>query len=39
VVVSALHRREGQTEPPPFGVYGAVTAPGRVRAARVPNNG
>ena len=38
----ARYRREGQTEPLPFGVYGAVTAPGRVRlgdTVRVPNNG
>jgi uncharacterized protein YcbX len=27
----ALYRREGQTEPLPFGVYGAVTTPGRVQ--------
>jgi len=27
----ALYRREGRTEPLPFGVYGAVTAPGRVQ--------
>ena len=27
----ALYRREGRTEPLPFGVYGAVTTPGRVR--------
>ena len=26
----ALYRREGQTEPLPFGVYGGVTTPGRV---------
>ena len=26
----ALYRREGQTEPLPFGVYGGVTRPGRV---------
>ena len=38
----ALYRPEGQTEPLPFGVYGAVAAPGRVRVGdtvRVPNNG
>ena len=38
----ALYRREGESEPLPFGVYGAVTAPGRVRVGdtvRVPNNG
>jgi len=27
----ARYRREGQVEPLPFGVYGAVTSPGRVR--------
>lgn len=27
----ALYRREGKSEPLPFGVYGAVAAPGRVR--------
>ncbi len=27
----ALYRREGKTEPLPFGVYGSVTTPGRVR--------
>ena len=27
----ALYRREGRNEPLPFGVYGAVTAPGRVQ--------
>lgn len=38
----ALYRPEGKTEPLPFGVYGAVAAPGRVRVGdlvRVPNNG
>jgi uncharacterized protein YcbX len=38
----ALYRREGRNEPLPFGVYGAVTAPGRVRVGdtvRGPNNG
>jgi hypothetical protein len=38
----ALYRSEGRTEPLPFGVYGAVTAPGRVRVGdtvRVPANG
>ena len=38
----ARYRREGQIEPLPFGVYGAVAAPGRVRVGdtvRVPNNG
>ena len=38
----ALYRREGRNEPLPFGVYGAVTAPGRVRVGdtvRVPTNG
>ncbi len=38
----ALYRREGVNEPLPFGVYGAVAAPGRVRVGdtvRVPNNG
>ncbi len=29
--ILALYRREGRNEPLPFGVYGAVTAPGRVR--------
>jgi uncharacterized protein YcbX len=27
----AAYRREGRNEPLPFGVYGAVAAPGRVR--------
>jgi uncharacterized protein YcbX len=38
----ALYRREGRNEPLPFGVYGAVTAPGRVRVGdtvHVSNNG
>ena len=38
----ARYRREGQTEPLPFGVYGAVVAPGRVRVGdslRLSNNG
>jgi hypothetical protein len=38
----ALYRREGRTELLPFGVYGDVTAAGRVRVGdtvRVPNNG
>ena len=38
----ALYRREGRNEPLPFGVYGAVTAPGRVRvgdSVHVPTNG
>ena len=38
----ARYRREGRTEPLPFGVYGAVTAPGRVRVGdtvRPPNDG
>jgi uncharacterized protein len=37
----ALYRREGETEPLPFGVYGAVATSGRVRvgdAVRVPSN-
>jgi len=29
--ILALYRREGRTEPLPFGVYGTVTRPGRVR--------
>ena len=36
----ALYRREGRTEPLPFGVYGAVTTPGRVQVGdpvRGPN--
>ena len=36
----ALYRREGQTEPLPFGVFGAVTTPGRVQvgdSVREPN--
>ena len=36
----ALYRPEGRTEPLPFGVYGAVTTPGRVRVGDtvgVPN--
>jgi len=38
----ALYRRDGRTERLPFGVYGGVTAPGRVRVGdtvRVPSNG
>jgi len=38
----ARYRREGRTEPLPFGVYGAVAVPGRVRvgdAVRGPNHG
>ena len=38
----ALYRRDGHTEPLPFGVYGAVAAPGRVRVGdtvRLPNDG
>ena len=38
----ALYRRKGRTEPLPFGVYGAVTGPGRVRVGdtvRLPNDG
>ena len=38
----ARYRREGRNEPLPFGVYGAVAAPGRVRVGdtvRVPTNG
>ena len=37
----ALYRREGRTELLPFGVYGGVTAPGRVRVGDTvrPNNG
>jgi hypothetical protein len=31
LVTLAAYRREGRTEPLPFGVYGAVAAPGRVR--------
>jgi uncharacterized protein YcbX len=27
----ARYRREGRTEPLPFGVYGSVASPGRVR--------
>jgi len=38
----ALYRRDGKTEPLPFGVYGAVATPGRVRVGdtvHLPNNG
>lgn len=31
----AAYRREGQTEPLPFGVYGAVVTPGRVRVGDI----
>jgi uncharacterized protein YcbX len=31
----ALYRREGHTEPLPFGVYGAVTTPGRVQVGDI----
>ena len=37
----ARYRREGRTEPLPFGVYGAVTTPGRVQvgdSVRGPNS-
>ena len=33
----ASYRREGRSEPLPFGVYGAVLAPGRVRLGDIAN--
>jgi hypothetical protein len=33
----AAYRREGRTEPLPFGVYGAVRVPGRVRVGDIAN--
>jgi len=33
----ASYRREGQSEPLPFGVYGAVLVPGRVRLGDIAN--
>ena len=34
----ARYRREGQTEPLPFGVYGAVTAPGPATSTVRPSS-
>jgi len=35
LVTLASYRREGKTEPLPFGVYGSVRAPGRVRVGDI----
>ena len=35
LVTLASYRREGKTEPLPFGVYGSVRVPGRVRVGDI----
>jgi len=37
LVTLAGYRREGRNEPLPFGVYGAVLVPGRVRVGDIAN--